>query len=836
MSLKTRMNATYRLQLSKDFTLHDLLPFVDYLHDLGISHLYLSPLLTSSSGSNHGYDGTDMETVSEERGGEEALKALDRYICTLDPPMHLLLDIVPNHMAACVENKYWLDVLSKGRQSEFWRFFDMRLDEEAKISLPVLDASARELVDQKKLSIGFHDDKPALLYGDSFFPLKPESVEHVQKNYFEQGIPENQIPANDILAILDEQHYALDNWREATSFSYRRFFDVCGLIGLKVEDRNVYDLTHKKLFELLNELPSIDGVRVDHIDGLLDPKTYLERLSKTVDHIWIEKILVGNEKIVEDWPVEGTSGYEFINHLNRFLIKPSGYAAIKDYWVKQVQPQWHNFDQCVTEAKEFILQKLFDCELERLVTLFTTDQSEHDEAKKFWAALTVALPVYRTYYQDGAMTAQDSQWLQQACKKARQHSADFTALETKFLPTLLQPKTPQQKQALREWQQLSGPVMAKGLEDTAHYRYTPLTACNEVGCEPDSEAETKDSFIGFLNDRNEKYPVSLNATSTHDTKRSEDARHRLYALADMPGQWLAYYRTVLDLPLAGAEKVAADTVYFLCEAVICAWPLNHVIDEAFKLRLWHYMEKAMFEAKVKTSHNKPDPAYEAKIKAYTEAVLNDPVFVDLTKKFVEPVMLSGAVNSLTAITLKILAPGVPDIYQANESWDFSLVDPDNRRPVDFAGHRQTLKNITAAAQQGQTALLPDLLSQWRDGGVKLWLTQRLLEIRRAHLLPCDNLVLTAVKVSGELADHLIAFTIDGAALSVVVPRYPYELLRETATPDLSNVAWGDTKIHWPSQPNRSYINLIDGQHFSAIDIIDPAKLFRHFPIAIILAS
>ncbi|MDB5478336.1 MAG: treY, partial [Alphaproteobacteria bacterium] len=661
MSENLAMNATYRVQLTKDFTLRDVAALADYFQALGISHLYLSPVFSSTPGSLHGYDGIDFNAISEERGGEEGLRALDRRM--QEKGMKLLLDIVPNHMAADTTNPYWYDVLAKGPNSEFWGFFDMRLVEGKKIRLPVLGDGLERLVRQGDIKLTGLGNKIEVQYYDTIFPLRRESVTALEGKDIEN------FPADKMLQLLSEQHYELADWREVSdNVSYRRFFDVSGLIGLRVEDENVYAQTHRKLFEILKAMPSIDGVRVDHIDGLADPGAYLELLKQNIDHIWVEKILSPGETMVADWPVMGTSGYEFTQNLNQLLIDREGFAGIEKFWRENVQDKWSDFGDCVRQSKELVLDRLFSAERERLVNLLAMDEADKDDARKFWTGLTVGLPIYRIYYQEGGLTEDDRNWINEACRRAREWDIDFEGLEKQYLPRLLSAETPEVKQALREWAQLSGPAMAKGLEDTSHYRYTPLAALNEVGCGPELEENGADTFYRFINERVKSYPYGLNTTSTHDTKRSEDARHRLYALAEMPREWAGFYRaaaTINNKYKADVDRKSVpgpETEYFLYQAILCAWPLDDEEKDGFKSRLQQYMEKSLREAKLETNATENNTAYENAVKEFVAAVLQDDEFAGLAKDFVQRLILCGAATSLTVMALKILSPGVPDIY------------------------------------------------------------------------------------------------------------------------------------------------------------------------------
>ncbi|PZP56634.1 MAG: hypothetical protein DI586_02940 [Micavibrio aeruginosavorus] len=512
--------ATYRLQFNKEFTFADACEIIDYLNKLNISHLYLSPIFSSSPGSNHGYDVTDFTSISEERGGETGFKKLADTVSAYNYPIKLILDIVPNHMAATTDNPYWLDVLRNGHNSEYWPLFDLRVDENQKIKLPVLSS------DTKLSEFKLTDD--GIEFGDRIYPLNAISAKKLQQN-----------PSTDIPSLLDMQYYCLVPWQDiSSSMSYRRFFDVTGLIGVRVESDDIYQKSHKALFELIEKYPCIEGVRVDHIDGLADPKIYLDRLSKSVSTVWIEKILSRPEEISKPWKTTGTTGYEFIDRINQLFVHPDNLRKIQDHWIEKTQSKWKDFETCVFESKQQVLDELFAPELNRIIELSTDNEDLKYKASLFWNALTISLDIYRFYNEQDL---DNSEWLDSALKIARESfGKDFRDAEKIFLPQLLSPKSDAHKKALQEWQQLSGPVMAKGLEDTAHYRFTPLTALNEVGCIPLIEEPTKEEHFKWIQKRADIFPFALNSTSTHDTKRSEDTRQRLYALADNPDLWIDF--------------------------------------------------------------------------------------------------------------------------------------------------------------------------------------------------------------------------------------------------------------------------------------------------------
>jgi (1->4)-alpha-D-glucan 1-alpha-D-glucosylmutase len=789
------MTATYRLQIHKDFTFADLLQAVGRLHDLGITHLYLSPILESVPGSVHGYDGTDFAAISAERGGDAGFRALCDKIRALTPPMKVILDIVPNHMAADTHNPYWNDVLKNGPASPFWTFFDLRVPPNKKIQIPVLGDTLENVLKKGELKL----KNGALHYYDIVLPLAPGS-EH----------------ETDIRKALGKQHYEPVFWRTARDrIDYRRFFDITGLIALRVEDDAVRDRVHARLFDLLAREPLIDTLRVDHIDGLSDPAGYLGWLSQKAPHVLVEKILSGDEALRRDWKIDGTTGYEFINRLNLLMTDKAGFDTLENHWRAHIQPAWKDFHAAVVQGKQDALRLLFSAELKRLVELTTGPGGNPSEAELFWTGLTVGLPVYRTYAYSSAPDAEDRRRIMQACRKAESiYGQPFEQAAAKYLDTVLNPRADRQFQALREWQQLSGPVMAKGLEDTAHYRYMPLAALNEVGCEPVFDA--REDFYAWATQRGACWPRTLNATSTHDTKRSEDVRARLYGLSAMPDAWTDFADKAAAMN-ASFNPPDKPTEYLFYQSLLGIWPLDGTPDDALAARLKTYMLKAVKEAKTATSWLDPDPAYEGRLEQFISAAMAHPPFLKLAGDFMERLSPLGALNGLTSVAMKILTPGIPDFYQGMERWDFSLVDPDNRRPVIYKDVPRTKAPVS-------------LLGHWRDGEIKHWLTHRLLQIRRERNWLRERFTLSALPVAGRDAQSVVAFMAEKGdeRLIVVLPR------NNMAASDTLRLPALDIEIQLPDLTQTH--DLLAQEAVSLADLRAPAARLQDFPLLIAAAK
>lgn len=798
--------ATYRLQLNKDFTFDDSKAISAYLKELGISHLYLSPILESSLGSNHGYDATDFAHISEERGGSLSFKLLVE--AANKEQLRVILDIVPNHMAANLENKYWKDILRNGPKSVFFPLFDIKTAIGEKLRLPILGQDLEEEIKKGKISLSDKEGETGFAYGDQLFPMNEESHATYQRG-----------DLTSVKELLEMQHYELVFWADKEKpLNYRRFFDITGLAGVRVEHNEVFDLTHKFIFELIQNNPAIDGVRIDHIDGLADPEKYLNDLEKEIPDIWIEKILAPEEHIPAEWKTLGTTGYEFIEYMNQLMLNKAGFSKIEEFWRKNSEIQWENFEACVTDGKFEIINNSLKPELDRLVSLTIIEEDERQEAEIFWLWLTIAMPVYRIYTDNFSL---DDPFLNKALIKARTLGGqNFIESEKKYLPLFLNPETENHKKALLEWKQLSGPAMAKGLEDTAHYRYTPLLALNEVGCEARIDKPHKNSFFEWINARSQTHPYSLNATSTHDTKRSEDARHRLYALADRPDEWINFCNKFIP----SKPPIPFSSCYMIIQTIISIWPLNGQIDEDFIARIKTYAQKAFREQKIYTRWTSPSDEFEKEISDFIETMLHEKEFINHASDMAGRISMNGALNSLSVLTLKILNSGIPDFYQGTEKWEFNLVDPDNRRPIDYASRKENLQDIGD---------MTDLLRNWKDGRIKLWMTQKLLDIRRSLIPDLTQLEIEVLETVGSIADHLIAYALRNknkeSGLIIACPRYPGKL---KFTEDFK-VDWMDTALILPKEfSNYTLTDMLQGNNIE-MDNFKAAEIFKSLPISVI---
>jgi (1->4)-alpha-D-glucan 1-alpha-D-glucosylmutase len=812
----TAFLATYRLQLRPGFGFLQAAAVVPYLADLGISTLYSSPILAARTGSTHGYDVTDPTRLNPEFGSDADFRALCASLHGRG--MTLLVDIVPNHMAASHENPWWYDVLARGRASRYARFFDIDWDAgEGKVVLPPLGRPLHEAIAAGELHADTHDGSPALRYFDRVFPLA-----------------EGTSPISSLADVLAAQHYTLIHWKEANRHTnYRRFFDIADLVAIRVEDDSVFDATHAFLLSLVRD-GFISGLRIDHIDGLRDPRAYLERLAAALrqasptnpPQIWVEKILSEGESLPESWPVGGTTGYEFANAATRLLVDPDGFFVLEQNARASLElPAW---EDTLFRAKREVLHTLFAPDIARTLRPFS--RNPDGPLREALIATTAALDVYRTYIEDSPSPA-DRLHITRAFARA----ADTLGLDKSFatLRSLMLDHpagTPAAREFIARWQQLSGPAMAKGCEDTALYRYPVLTALNEVGGTPTLAGDAVTAFHA-LNARTTSFP--LLATSTHDTKRSEDARARLAVLSECPHDWVKFlgrWTITAEPPPGGPTPIAPEHQWPLFQATLAIWPSTRA-DLALQTRLTDLLIKAARESKRHTSWLDPNADYEHHCRAFVAHLFGDrgqPFRSDLDC-LVHRIDIAAAVNSLTQLILKVASPGIPDFYQGCELWMRTLVDPDNRAPVDFDPRQSMLADLS-----NDTPSLTDLLRSWPDGRLKLFATHRALRWRRAHADTLTGGGYAPLTVHGDHARRVIAFarSHNDSTVIAAAPRLVLSLCHGDSWPLGSR--WGNTTIHLPAKTARSWHNALDETTTTAADTgLRVADLFRAFPGALL---
>ncbi|WP_343713361.1 malto-oligosyltrehalose synthase [Inquilinus sp.] len=765
--------ATARLQIHAGFTLDDARAALPYLARLGISHVYASPLLAAVPGSAHGYDVVDPTRIDPERGGEEGFARFTEAL--RDQGLGLILDIVPNHMAATLANPWWRDVLEHGRASAHAAVFDIDWEAPAhpgRVLLPILGKRYGEALRDGdiRLTRNPKTGQPAIEIPGHTLPVAPGTAEAAGDS-----------PGPDALhAVLERQHYRLAHWRIASAeINYRRFFDIDGLVGVRVEDPAVFDATHGRILAAV-AAGHIQGLRIDHVDGLADPAGYLARLRQAVDAvrpagapfaIWVEKILAEGEDLPTDWPVEGTSGYEVANAIHALQVDPAAVAPIRAAYARFTGDRDSMADtvrRCRRAVIEGSLAAPFEALVDAVDRLAYAGWQERDltraAIREALAAVIEHLPSYRGY-PGGATFGLDA-----AIGKARD-ALPGPALD--FVAALAAGRIPGDEAAgiLRRFQQLTGAVAAKAVEDTAFYRHVPLVSLNEVGGWPERFGLVPGDFHAFFARRRRETPDALSALSTHDHKRGADVRARLAALSELAPEWQAaigQWSALLAPHRGGSNDRPVPSrrhEYLFYQTVIGLWPAGGP-DADTADRIAAYLLKAAREGKDETSWTAPDEAYEAGLERFIRAAL-DPAgpFVAAAAPFAERVARIGAVNGLAQLAAQMTLPGIPDLYQGTEEWDLSLVDPDNRRPVDWDRLSRQLDTVAEADPAA-------LAESWPDARVKHWLAARLLRLRRDDPELFARGDYTAVEAEGPAAAHVVAWrrSLDGRHLVVAVPR------------------------------------------------------------------
>ena len=786
------LSSSYRLQLHSAFNFDDSARVAGYLKGLGISHVYCSPYLQAASGSTHGYDVVDPQAVNAELGGEDGQARFSSALEALD--MGQVLDIVPNHMAAGQENAYWWDVLENGPSSRFAAWFDIDWNSaevklQNKVLIPVLGDQYGRILSAGEITINYDGQSFQLRYSDNRFPLAPRSLaiplgmaaryvnapilgfiadslarlpspdstevdvltaRHRDKTILyellERATSErrevsaaitravDELNANfDVLdSLLNMQSYRLAYWRTADQeLGYRRFFDVNTLIGVRVERPRVFAETHFRIMEWLRK-GILDGVRVDHPDGLRDPQLYFERLRAGSAHTWIvaEKILEPEESLRVSWPIDGTTGYDFMNACNSLLVYGEGLNELTEIYSNFTGEQVQ-FDVMAHAKKLNVQREALGSDVNRLAQLFVVicennrDRRDYTRAEIRRAIREVAasFSVYRTYVapERDEVTEEDIKQIANAVSIAKTQRSDLSPDLFDFICDVLtlRARGTVETEFLLRFQQFTSAVMAKGLEDTAFYCYNRMIGLNEVGGAPERNGTTLDEFHSHCARMQAEHPQTMNTLSTHDTKRSEDVRARLAVLTEIPGDWRATLHrwSRRNQQFKTGAFPDRNTEYFLYQTLIGAWPIS--LD-----RITAYMEKATREAKEQTSWTQPNPEFENALKLFIERILASNEFVSELDAFIAKVLLPGRINSLTQTLLKCTAPGVPDTYQGSEIWDLHLVDPDNRGPIDYQSRREMLSELEAGLG------VEEIMSRMDGGMPKLWVLYKALHLRR----------------------------------------------------------------------------------------------------------
>jgi (1->4)-alpha-D-glucan 1-alpha-D-glucosylmutase len=903
--------ATYRLQLTADFDFDAAAEVVPYLKALGITHLYASPFMKARKGSTHGYDIVDHTQFNPELGGEAGFERLNAALKRHD--LGLILDFVPNHVGVHFDdNPWWLDVLEWGPASPHAISFDIDWDQlpyraRGGVLLPILGSSYGQALERGDIELRYDANEASFSawYFEHRLPIAPERYGEMLRTIVREADAAESDAGKGILALasryrglrhpnrkeapalkvelkaiagaaeviarglsayragegrpqqtlalhhlLERQHYKLGHWRLASSdINYRRFFDINNLAGIRVEDAGTFEAIHVLVKRLIAE-GKLQGLRLDHIDGLCDPAQYFQRLRRLIRHaqgggrpfyLVIEKILGEHEQLPALAGVHGTTGYEWMNAIAQILVEGKGLEPLDEIW-RQISNRSPKLAPMLKEAKRRVLETLLTSEFTVLWRLLARIANGHYSTRDFAAdSLRQALelyvlhfPVYRTYLTASDPTPHDRALIAETIARARADwfAADegiFDFLQDALTTDLIKPgrathSAPRVRRFAQKVQQFTGPMMAKSLEDTTFYRYHRLLALNEVGGDPAAKALSIDAFHEMMRKRATAWPHGMTATATHDTKRGEDARARILALAEIPGEWTSAVSRwkVLNAPHLAVDgefrAPSATSEYMLYQALLGAWQPD---DPDFLQRMQAYALKASREGKQETSWLNPHQAYEAGVKRFLERILDrsrSAEFLNSLETLARRLSLLGALNSLSQLTLKAMLPGVPDFYQGTEFWDFSLVDPDNRRPVDFAARASALATLEK----------PDwaqLAQEWPDGQLKLAWTRHLLRLRselpdvftQGNYLPLE--------ASGLHRDHIIAFARQWERNAVIV------VVAKSFAPftEIGRV--------WPNADAFDGAVTIKGYATDAGENeLRLSTLFRHLPVAVFKAK
>ncbi len=818
-------SATYRIQFRNGMSFDRAASLVPYLKRLGVSHIYASPIFSATSGSTHGYDVTDPNEIDPAIGGREGFERMVKVLRSAN--LGLILDIVPNHMAASLETPWWFDVIENGVGSRYARHFD--IDWSQRLTLPFLGDTFETVLGNGDISVQLDPKtgKPALVYLESFYPLSPQTYQGREAEML------NVIAKTDLAELHERQPYRLMSWRDAPrDLSYRRFFEITGLAGVRVEDKTVFEDTHRLILELVH-CGAVDGLRVDHVDGLADPKAYLEQLRLAAGedcYITVEKILGDREQIPVDWPVSGTTGYEFVSALSDALVDGDKIDCLRNAY-DNVVGRKVDMDAELRSAKVLMVDKNFEGEFTRLAKLAAsiveTEGMSVDRASVISALreLLIAFPRYRTYGTKSDLPRDSHALLAEVVAKV---SSELDAQALDLIVRILSGDV--SEMALEEaahfrtrFQQLTGPLMAKSVEDTLYFRQHMALALNEVGAQPLQRTFSLDRFHGAMKIRLARQRDAISSTSTHDTKRSEDSRARLYTLTEAPDVWaehVARWRNINQAKIVGLPDGPAPepTVeWMLYQALLGVWPpMLHIKDmaslKALRDRFLVYVKKSIREAKLRTNWGDNNEIYEKAVLEYAAYLLspNNQEFLMDFEKAIQPFIRAGLLNSLSQTIIKLTAPGVPDIYQGSEMLDLSLVDPDNRREPDFAQLEMSLDTDDSAWLLSEENL-------W-TGLTKQKVISRVLELRHEKrglfrwgsytplLLGWPSVISYARELQGEV-------------VIVVVARHPL-----VATPPVNLLQTGESAYVTPTLleklSGRKYTDFLSGEIFDSSRLVD----------------
>jgi len=933
--------STYRLQFSRQLRFNDAKALVPYLHKLGITDVYASPLLQARRGSLHGYDVADPSHLNPELGTDEEFDALIAELQSHG--MGLILDIVPNHMAASSENPWWMDVLEDGPRSAFASHFEVDWHPpsralENRVLLPILGKTYAQALEDRELRLNYTREGFFLHYFDFTLPIATRSYNRLlsyrqdrlaritgvdaptwqefegiqaairqipspggtpteaagERRQHRETVKERlwqlystsaevrrfldgnvrlfngrkSVPASFLLLdqLLSDQAYVLAFWQTANQeINYRRFFTISDLVGLRVEDPMTFEAVHAIALRLAAK-GMVNGVRVDHIDGLRDPLGYLRRLQERAHpeagsrgrdlYLVVEKILSEGEGLPSEWPVHGTTGYDFLNAVNGLFVEAKNLPELENIYAEFINERI-NFSHLAYRKKKQVMDSLLAVEMRTLgrylSILAAQDRYARElprqELTRALVDVTASLPHYRSYIRGFEVKAQDRLPIDKALREAQQRNTKIDPACFAFLREvlLLLPKPhllPEQRESrlafVMAWQQFTGPITAKGVEDSALYVYNRLVSLNEVGSSPQSADVSLAGFHAFSQKRHQKWPFGMNTTMTHDAKRAEDVRTRISVLSELPNEWKrclnnwSQWNESKCRQVHGVRVPERNEETLLYQTLIGSWPVGKPVGDGYTRRIQDFMVKAVREAMVHTRWAVPNLDHEKALVDFIESILldtHDNRFLHELRRFADGVAYHGALNSLSQLVVKLASPGVADFYQGSELWDLRLVDPDNRQAVDFKTLGKLLRSPSRQAES-----LSDLLRCWRTGQIKMHVSQRGLRFRQDNGALLLKGAYLPLEVTGAHRDCAIAFArrYRGDWAVVIAPRFTVRL-GGRASGSLAARGWKDTSVSLPKEAQGQWINTLNREQISISETgeIKLEKLLEHFPVALL---
>lgn len=887
--------AIYRIQFNKDFTFKDLEHIIPYLHQLGVSTIYASPIFEATPGSTHGYDVVNPLHINPEIGTLKQLENISKTLKKLN--IGWLQDIVPNHMAFHQNNSWLMDVLEKGKRSAYVDFFDIIWSApvyHSRVMVPLLGLPFEDALNDGQIKIAFKDGQFVFTYADQYYPLNLHAYISILQTVTEDKLETihllieeakelqqsdddktynirftelkqqlkslyQQLPTKKYLKncvervnkqptllqqLSDEQYYQLCYWQETEKqINYRRFFTVNGLICLNMQNPAVFDKCHELVKTLLDK-DIIQGLRLDHIDGLYDPTVYLERLRKLTGnetYVVVEKILEDGEGFPKNWPVQGNTGYDFLAAVNNLFTQAESKKQFADFY-RNFNADKSSITQSILNKKSLILYEHMAGELENLYQLFydlelaDTIKIKPDQIKTVIAEFLIRCPVYRYYGNSFPLPQAEQKAIQYIFKGIREVKPELKETVALFEDIFFKndPSSDYAQRALNLYlrcMQFTGPLMAKGVEDTLMYTYDRFIGHNEVGDTPLTFGLPVDEFHNYMVTRQQEWPLSINATATHDTKRGEGVRARLNVLTDIADDWLnmvTHWQKVNSKYKTNKVPDANDE-YLIYQSIAGSYPMPGEDGNDFHTRMKEYLIKGLREAKLHTQWAEPNELYEASCKKFVDAIIQpESAFMKSFRQLQIKIADYGIINSLAQTVLKFTCPGVPDVYQGCEFWDLSMVDPDNRRQVDYEARAYNLQELMAS----KTSI--DLLWANRyNAGIKLWLTQLLFNERKNDTETFKNGIYIPLQVNGKYKDNVLAYARqnDNNWYIIAIPLHLGQINADSNHP--GDIDWGNTQIILPKDAPIKWDNLLSGKSSAYTDHITVDSIFKTFPLALL---